>query len=108
MGSICEKLHDLVLQNLKPQMILGLKEMKRHDCTIDFRSNELWTGSKEISALVMRMVSLTAVGSYRYYRETEIDLSKQDTKLVNGHQLQAAVTGATPKETEYLMAAQLP
>ena len=106
LGSICEEIHVLVLQNLKPQMILGLKEMKRHGCTIDFRSNEMWTGSKESSAVVMRMVSLTAVGSYRYCRETEIDPSMQDTKFVSDHQLQA-VTGASPKETDYLMAAQL-
>ena len=80
--------------------------MKRHGCTIDFRSNEMWTGSKESLAVVMRMVSLTAVGSYRYCRETEIDPSMQYTKLVNDHQLQA-VTGASPKEIDHLMAAQL-
>ena len=68
LGSICKETHVLVLQNLKPQMILGLKEMKRHGCTIDFRSNEMWTGSKESSAVVMRMVSLTADGSCRYCR----------------------------------------
>ena len=105
LASICEEIHVLVLQNLKPQMTLGLKEMKRHGCTIDFRSNEMWTGSKESSAVVMRKVSLTAVGSYRYCRETEIDPSMQDTMLVND-QLQA-VTGASPKEIDYLMAAQL-
>ena len=62
--------------------------------------------AKKILALVMRMVSLTAVGSYCYCRETEIDPSMQDTKLVNDHQLQA-VTGTGPKEIDYLMAAQL-
>ena len=54
----------------------------------------------------MRMVSLTTVGTYRYCRKTEIDPSMQDAQLVNGHQRQA-VTGASAKETEYLMAAQL-
>ena len=44
---ICEEIHVLVLQTLKPPMILGLKEMKRHGCTSHFRSNETWTASKE-------------------------------------------------------------
>ena len=81
LGSICEEIHVLVLQNLKPQMILGIKEMKRHCCTIDFRSNEMWAGSKESSAVVMRMVSLTAADGYRYCRETEIDPSSKIQSL---------------------------
>ena len=63
-------------------MILGLKEMKRHGCTINFISNELWTSSVEISGVVMRMVSLKAVGSHFLCSEDEIDPSMQDTKLV--------------------------
>ena len=47
LGSICEEIHVLVSQNSKPQMKPGLKETKRHGCTIDFRSNGIWTSSKE-------------------------------------------------------------
>ena len=94
-----------MLQNVEPYMIVGFKEMKRHGCTVDFRSNEMWTDSKESSAIILRMFFLTAVDIYRYCRKTETNPSMQDINLVTGHQLQA-VSGDSPKETDYLMAAQ--
>ena len=54
LGTIDEEVHVLVLRDLKPEMILGLKTMKRHRCSIDLESDQFWTGRNEGSAIRLR------------------------------------------------------
>ena len=65
LGSIDEKVHVLVLQELKPEMIFGLKSMKRHKCSIDLECDQLWTGSNEGSAIPVRLASPKGLAGFR-------------------------------------------
>ena len=46
-------------------MILGLRTLKKHHCSIDFDSNQQWTGTRESTTVPSRLSNPKGVAHYR-------------------------------------------
>ena len=51
MGGIDDECEVLIIDGLKTEMILGLRDLQKHNCVIDLQTNQLWTASVE-SAII--------------------------------------------------------
>ena len=70
LGSLDDEVDVLVVHDLQPQMILGLRTLKKHHCSIDLFSNQLWTGTRESTTVPIRLSNPKGVA---HYREVTID-----------------------------------
>ena len=51
MGGIDDECEVLIIDGLKTEMILGLRDLQKHNCVIDLQTNQLWTAPVE-SAII--------------------------------------------------------
>ena len=63
LGSIDDEVEALVVPELKAEMIIGLRSLKEHECSLDFRCDNLWTGRKE-GSIVPLQYEILKVTSY--------------------------------------------
>ena len=63
LGSIDDEVEALVVPELKAEMIIGLRSLKEHECSLDFQCDNLWTGRKE-GSIVPLQYEILKVTSY--------------------------------------------
>ena len=57
-GSINDELPVLMLDEMNPELIIGSRTMEEFGCSLDFDSNQFWTGKGEGSAVPVEMIPL--------------------------------------------------
>ena len=63
LGSIDDEIEALVVPELKAPVIISLRSLKEHECSLDFQCDILWTGTKEGSIVPLHYETLTATTS---------------------------------------------
>ena len=63
LGSIDDDIENLVLPELKAEMIIGLRSLKQFQCSLDFHCDNLWTGPQEGSIVPLQYEPLTISSS---------------------------------------------
>ena len=58
LGSIDDEIEALVVPELKADMIVGLRSLKEHECSLDFQCDNLWTGTQEGSIVPLHYETL--------------------------------------------------
>ena len=77
MGSISDELPVLVLDEMNPELIIGSRTMEEFRCSLDFDSNQFFTGKGECSAVPIDMVPLQ--------EPTRLEQCQTTTEAIDNH-----------------------
>ena len=76
LGSIDDEIEALVVPELKAEMIIGLRSLKEHECSLDFHCDNLWTGPKE-GSIVPLHYEMRRITKYPTVSVSEFSESKE-------------------------------
>ena len=65
LGFLDDEIYVSVVHDLQPQMILGLRTLKKHHCSNDLYSNQQRTGTRESTTVPIRLSNPKGVAHYR-------------------------------------------
>ena len=89
LGSIDDEVEALVVPELKAEMIIGLRSLKEHECSLDFQCDNLWTGRKEGSIVPLQYEILKVTSFPKHPPEDDnywdINLSHRPPQLLPAH-----------------------